>query len=123
MTDNTSNVVRSETAPAYRIGPVTETHPATIPSMEPAPHAQPGSNLFLIWFDKDRLPLGTFIIPADWRMSHASLLKASLTCGIKLDAMSALLVHNTREMTSRPTAKSRIWLECFGMDSGWWRSA
>lgn len=119
MTDNTSNVVRSETSPAYRIGPVTETHPATIPSMEPAPHAQPGSNLFLIWFDKDRLPLGTFIIPADWRMSHASLLKASLTCGIKLDAMSALLVHNTRgndiEANREVSDMARMLRHGFGM--------
>lgn len=119
MTDNTSNVVRSETASVYRIGPVTETHAATSPSMESVTHAQPGSDLFLIWFDSYGVPLGTFIIPADWRMSHASQLKASLTCGLKLDAMSALLVHITQgndiEANREVSDMARMLRHGFGM--------
>lgn len=95
MTTNTDNVVRIETAPVYELG-APKAHPAPDPSMDAAMQTQstPDSGMFVIWYNVDRRFVGTFVMPDDWHTAHAAMIKAAITSALKVDAVSALLIHN-----------------------------
>ncbi len=50
--------------------------------------------MYVIWYNVDRRFVGTFVMPDDWHTAHAAMVKAALTSALKVDAVSALLIHN-----------------------------